>query len=57
MLHGETTSHKEQEVHNGNQIEILFARCALWPLAWRGSAIQRARRAERDRYKKKPGGR
>jgi hypothetical protein len=45
MLHGETTSHKEHEVHNGNQIEILFARCALWSLARRGSAIERAGRA------------
>jgi hypothetical protein len=52
MLHGETTSHKEHEVHNGNQIEILLARCALWPLAQRGSG-----RAERGGYKKKPGGR
>jgi hypothetical protein len=24
MLHGETTSHKEHEVHNGNQIEIFI---------------------------------
>jgi len=41
MLHGETTSHKEHEVHNGNQIAILFARVA-------------SRRARR--YKRKPGG-
>jgi len=57
MLHGETTSHKEDEVHN----EIKMGFCSL--VAHRGRlrgedpTIQRAPRAERDRYKKKPGGR
>jgi hypothetical protein len=57
MLHGETTSHKQDEVHN----EIKMGFCS--PVAHCGRlrgedpTIQRARRAERDRYKKKPGGR